>query len=187
MAGVRSAPGTLTLRDRRGECAALDALLEGARAGRSGVLMLRGDAGVGKTALLEYASAAASDLEVVRAVGVESERELAFAALHQLCTPILDRRERLPGPQRDALAITFGLADGAVPERFLVGLSVLGLLSEVAEDRPLACVVDDAQWLDKASAQALAFAARRLSADSVVMIFAAREPARSFAVYPSWW
>ncbi len=161
---------------RRDECAVLDRLLEDARAGRSGVLVLRGEAGIGKTALLEYAVDAASDLRVLSAAGVESERELAFAALDQLCAPLLDRLDRLPVPQREALQITFGLAAGAVPDRFFVGLSALGLLSEAADERPLLCVVDDAQWLDRASAQALVFVARRLLAESVLMLFAAREP-----------
>src|ERR1700734_363414 len=131
------------LRNRRDERVVLDRLLDGARAGRSGALVLEGEAGVGKTALLEYAIASASDLRVLSAVGVEAEVELAFAALHQLCAPVLDRLERLPVPQRDALRTTFGLRAGPVPERFLVGLAVLGLLSEVAAGRPLLCVVDD--------------------------------------------
>jgi tetratricopeptide (TPR) repeat protein len=160
---------------RRSEREALDRLIDGARAGRSGVVVLRGEPGAGKTALLDYAIDSASDLHVARAAGVESERELAFAALHQLCAPVLDRLERLPGPQRDAVAVTFGLSEGPVPDRFMVGLGVLSLLSEAAEDRPLLCVVDDAQWLDKASAQGLAFVARRLLAESVVLLFAARE------------
>src|ERR1700752_5369688 len=159
---------------RRDECAVLEGLLEAVRAGRSGALVLRGDQGIGQTALLEYAVRSASDLTVVRAVGIESERELPFAALHQLCAPMLDRLDRLPGPQRDALAITFGLGSGRVPDRFLVGLAVLGLLSEVAEGDPLLCVIDDAQWLDQASAETLAFVAGRLLAESVAMIFATR-------------
>jgi DNA-binding CsgD family transcriptional regulator len=175
MAGGRSAPGRLILRGRRDECAVLDRLLDGARAGRSGALVVEGEAGVGKTALLDYAIGSASDLRVLGAVGVESEMELAFAALHQLCAPVLDRLERLPLPQRDALLTTFGLRAGPVPDRFLVGLAVLSLLSEVADERPLVCVVDDAQWLDRASAQCVAFVARRLLAESVVMLFAARE------------
>jgi DNA-binding CsgD family transcriptional regulator len=170
----QSASGGPTLRGRRDECAELDRLREGVRAGRSGVLVVRGEAGVGKTALLEYAVASASDLRVLRAAGVESEMELAFAGLHQLCAPLLDRLDRLPGPQRDALEITFALSAGPVPDRFFVGLAVLGLLSEVAEERPILCVVDDAQWLDRASAQTLLFVARRLVAESVVMLFAAR-------------
>ena len=172
------------LHGRREECAVLDRLLEDARAGTSGVLVLRGDAGIGKTALLEYAVASASDLRVLRAVGVEAEMQLAFAALHQLCVPLLDRLDGLPGPQRDALATTFGLSEGAVPDRFFVALAVLGLLSEAAEVRPLVCVIDDAQWLDQASAQALAFVARRMLAEPVVMLFAAREPSDLLAGLP---
>src|SRR4051812_10220693 len=172
------------LRGRQGECAVLDGLLDGARAARSGVLVVRGDAGVGKTALLEYAIESASDLRVLRAVGVEAEMELPFAALHQLCIPVLHRLERLPGPQRDALATTFGLSAGSAPDRFFVALAVLGLLSEVAEERPLLCVVDDAQWLDRASAQTLAFVARRLRVESVVLLFALRQPSDEFAGLP---
>jgi DNA-binding CsgD family transcriptional regulator len=169
---------------RRNERAVLDRMLEGVRAGRSGTLVVRGEAGVGKTALLEYAIESASDLWVVRAVGVESEMELPFAALHQLCAPMLDRLERLPAPQRDALAVTFGLDSGAAPDRFFVGLAVLGLLSEVTDERPLVCLIDDAQWLDRASAQTLAFVARRLLADSVVMLFASREPSQELQGLP---
>src|SRR3954452_2406221 len=172
------------LRGRRDECAVLDGLLEDARAGRSGVLVLRGDPGVGKTALLEYAITSGSDMRVLRAVGAEGEMELAFAAAHQLCMSVLDRLERLPGPQRDALATTFGLSAGGVPDRFFVGLAVLGLLAEVAEKRPLLCVIDDAQWLDRASAQALALVARRMLAEPVVMLFAAREPSNLLAGLP---
>jgi hypothetical protein len=138
--------------------------------------MLSGEAGMGKTALLEYAIASAPTLRVIWVAGIESEMELAFAGLHQLCAPMLDRLERVPGPQRGALEITFGLSAGAVPDRFLVGLAVLSLLSEVAEEYPLLCVIDDAQWLDSASAEALAFVARRLLAEPVVLLFAAREP-----------
>jgi predicted ATPase len=161
-AGVGSAPEVLMLRGRREECAVLDGLLEGARAGRSGTLVVHGATGVGKTALLEYAIESACDPRVLRAIGVESERELAFAVLHQLCAPLAAFLDRLPGPQRAALAITFGLSEGAVPDRFLVGLAALGLFSEAAEERPLLCVVADAQWLDRASAEVLAFVARRL-------------------------
>ncbi|HEY1520173.1 MAG TPA: ATP-binding protein, partial [Solirubrobacteraceae bacterium] len=170
MAVGRSDPGGLTLRGRRDECAALDGLLQGARSGRSGVLVIRGEAGVGKSALLDYAIGSASGMRVARASGVESEMELAFAVLQQLCAPLLDRLEGLPAPQRHALEIVFGLSDGPAPDRFFVGLAVLGLLAEAAEERPLLCVVDDAQWLDSASAQALAFVARRLLAESVVML-----------------
>ena len=161
---------------RRSECAALDQLVASVRAGPSRALVLRGDAGVGKSALLEYLAQHSSGCGIARAAGVESEMELAYAGLQQLCAPFLDRLERLPGPQRDALGTAFGLRDGDAPDRFLVGLAVLSLLSDVAEDRPLVCIVDDAQWLDAASAQALAFVARRLGAESVGLVFAVREP-----------
>ena len=166
-----------TLLGRATESAALDELLASVRAGPSRALVLRGEAGVGKSALLDYlAQAASSSCAVGRAVGVEAEVELAFAGLQQLCAPFVDRLERLPGPQRDALAAAFGLRDGDAPARFLVGLAVLTLLSDVAEERPLVAIVDDAQWLDAASAQALAFVARRLGAESVGLVFAVREP-----------
>jgi DNA-binding CsgD family transcriptional regulator len=161
---------------RDGECALLNGLLKDVSRGQSRCLVLRGEAGIGKTALLEYLLGSPSDLTVVRAVGVESEMELAYASLHQLCASLLDRLERLPAPQRRALEIVFGLSGGAAPDRFLVGLAVLSLLSEVAEKRPLLCLVDDAQWLDHASALTLAFVARRLEAEPVGMVFAAREP-----------
>jgi hypothetical protein len=138
-------------------------------------LLVLGDAGVGKTALLEYAVESSADLRVARATGVESEMELAFAALHQLSAPVLDRLDRLPGPQRDALAVTFGLEAGPVRDRFLVGLALLSLLSEVADEHTLLCVIDDAQWLDRASAQALAFVARRVLAERMVLLFGSRE------------
>jgi DNA-binding CsgD family transcriptional regulator len=147
------------------------------RAGASRSLVLRGEAGVGKSALLEYLVERAAGFGVARAVGVESEMELAFAGLHQLCAPFTDRVSRLPGPQRDALGTAFGLREAEAPDRFRVGLAVLSLLSEVAEERPLVCVVDDAQWLDEASAQALAFVARRLGAESVGLVFAVRDAA----------
>jgi DNA-binding CsgD family transcriptional regulator len=164
----------LMLRGRQGECAALDRLLGSAPAGQSGVLVLRGEPGIGKTALLEYAIRSASNFNVLRANGVESEMEFAFGALHQVCSPLLDSIGRLPGPQRAALETTFGLSAGTVPDRFLVGLAVLGLLSDAADERPVLCIVDDAQWLDRASAETLAFVARRLLADPVVMLFATR-------------
>jgi DNA-binding CsgD family transcriptional regulator len=184
MADGRSAAAAPTLRGRHDERAVLDGLLEGARAGRSGALVLRGESGIGKTALLEHAVEAASDLTVLRAVGVEPELELAFGALHQVCAPILERLDGVPAPQRDALRVTFGLSEGRAPDRFMVGLATLSLLSEAAERRPVLCVVDDAQWLDRASAQALAFAARRLLAESVVMLFGAREPGEQLAGLP---
>jgi DNA-binding CsgD family transcriptional regulator len=170
--------------DRFTERAALGQLLEAARGGRSGVLVVRGEAGVGKTALLEDVIEAAAGLRIARVAGVESEMELAFAALQQLCAPMLDWARGLPGPQRDALGVAFGLRTGVAPDRFLVGLAVLGLLAEVAEERPLLCVVDDAQWLDRASAQALGFVARRLLAESVALVVAAREPGGEFARLP---
>src|SRR4051812_29575012 len=159
---------------RRSECRTLDRLLEAVRAGQSRALVIRGEPGVGKTALLQYAIDSASELRVLRAIGIESEMELAFAGLQQLCAPMLDRLERLPGPQRDALATAFGLRGGDTPDRFIVGLAALGLLSEVAADGPLLCVVDGAEWLDRASAQALGLIARRLAAESVALVFAAR-------------
>jgi DNA-binding CsgD family transcriptional regulator len=169
---------------RRKECARLDGLLEAARDGRSGVLVLRGEPGVGKTALLEYAVESSSGFRVARAVGVESEIELAFAALQQLCGSMVDRLERLPGPQRDALSAAFGLRAGDTPERFLVGLAALSLLSGTAEEQPLLCVIDDAQWLDRPSAQALGFVARRVLADRVAFLFATREPSEELAGLP---
>jgi DNA-binding CsgD family transcriptional regulator len=159
---------------RRNESATLDGLLEAVRAGESRALVIRGDPGMGKTALLEYVVERATGCRVAQAAGVQAEMELAFAGLHQLCAPMLDRLERLPGPQRDALGSAFGMAAGHAPDRFLVGLAVLSLLAEVAEDGPLVCLIDDAQWLDRASRQALAFVARRLLAESVGVIFAVR-------------
>jgi DNA-binding CsgD family transcriptional regulator len=160
------------LLDRHSECETLERLLGAVRAGESRALVVRGESGVGKTALLDYVLGRVPGCRVTRAAGVQSEMELAFAGLHLLCAPMLDRLERLPDPQRDALSTAFGLSAGRPPDRLLVGLAVLGLLAEVAEERPLVCVVDDAQWLDRASAQALAFVARRL----VALIFAVRGP-----------
>jgi DNA-binding CsgD family transcriptional regulator/tetratricopeptide (TPR) repeat protein len=170
--------------DRQREREALDGLVQDLRSGRGRALVVRGEAGVGKSALLEYVAGAAADMRVGRAAGVESEMELAFAGLHLLCAPLLDRLGRLPGPQRDALGVAFGLREGGAPDRFLVGLAVLTLLSEVAGDRPLLCLVDDAQWLDRASAQVLAFVARRLLADPVGLIFVTRDPGRELAGLP---
>src|SRR6516225_3826666 len=180
---TRSEP-TPALVDRQRERQALDSLLGDLRSGRGRALVVRGEAGVGKSALLEYAAGAAPDLRVARAVGVESEMELAFAGLHQLSAPLLDRLERLPAPQRDALGIAFGLRAGGAPDRFLVGLAVLTLLSEAAGERPLLCLIDDAQWLDQASAQVLAFVARRLLADPVGLVFAARDPGQELGGLP---
>ncbi|OBH34458.1 LuxR family transcriptional regulator [Mycobacterium intracellulare] len=134
--------------------------------------------------MLDYLAERASDCRVLRAAGVQSEMELAFAALHQLCGPMLDRLERLPEPQRDALRTAFGVIAGPPPDRFLIGLAVLGLLSEIADERPLLCLIDDEQWLDQASAQVLTFVARRLVAESVGLIFAARVPGRDLADLP---
>ena len=164
------------LRGRRSECESLDRLIAGARGSQGSVLVLRGEAGVGKTALLKYLFGSASGCRIVRAVGVESEMELPWAGLQQLCSPFVDRLEHLPAPQRDALAIAFGLQAGNAPDRFLIGLAVLSLLSELAEDLPLVCVVDDAQWLDEASSQTLAFVARRLVVEQIALVFAVREP-----------
>jgi DNA-binding CsgD family transcriptional regulator len=164
------------LQGRRTECAALDRLLEAARGGHSGVLVVRGEAGVGKSALLEYAREAASEFRVTQAAGVESEMELPFAGLHQLCATLLDRLDRLPPPQRDALGTAFGLTSGTRPDRFLVGLASLSLLSDAVDQEPLLCLIDDAQWLDQSSAQVLAFVARRLKAESIALFFAEREP-----------
>jgi DNA-binding CsgD family transcriptional regulator len=170
--------------DRLAERAALGQLLEAVRAGQSGVLVVRGEPGVGKTALLDDATESAADLRIARVAGVESEMELAYAGLQQLCAPMLDGLERLPGPQRDALGTAFGLRVGEAPDRFLVGLAALGLLSEVAEQRPLLCVIDDAQWLDRASVQALGFVARRVLAEPVALVVATREPIEEFARLP---
>src|SRR5215470_18115156 len=174
------------LMDRRGERDALDRLVGAVQAGESRALVVRGDPGVGKTVLLDYLAgqASGSGCRVARATGVQSEMELAFAGLHQLCAPVLTRAGRLPAPQRDALRTAFGLAAGPAPDRFLVGLAVLSLLSGMAGERPLVCLIDDGQWLDRASAQALGFAARRLAADPVGLVFAAREPSAELAGLP---
>jgi DNA-binding CsgD family transcriptional regulator len=158
---------------------ALDQLLDAARAGLSGSLVLCGEAGIGKTALLDYAADRASGMQVARVLAVESEMELGFAALHQLLVPLLNQTDRLPVPQRDALGCAFGLiaTDAAAPDRFLVGLAVLTLLSAAASEQPLLIVVDDAHWLDDVSADVLAFVARRVYADGIALLFAVREPA----------
>jgi DNA-binding CsgD family transcriptional regulator len=174
----------VTLRGRRRERATLDRLLEAVRAGQSQALVVRGEPGVGKSALLEYLRSRATGCRVVRASGVQSELELAFAGLQQLCAPMLDRLDRLPEPQRDALRTAFGLSSGVPPDRFLIGLAILSLLADVAEEQPLVCLVDDAQWLDRASAEALAFVARRLLAESVALVLAVREPAGELPSLP---
>ncbi|MGP3963414.1 helix-turn-helix transcriptional regulator [Nonomuraea sp. 3N208] len=167
-------PG-LQLRGRQIECETLDQLVATVQAGNSAVLVVRGDVGIGKTALVEYARASASGCRIARAAGVESEMELAFGGLHQLCAPFLDHLGHLPAPQREALGTAFGLSAGAPPDRFLVGLAVLSLLADVAEKEPLVCLIDDAQWLDRVSAQTLAFVARRLLAERIGLVFAVRE------------
>ena len=164
----------MELIDRHAERDTLNRLVAAVRDGEGRALVVCGEAGVGKTALLDYLADNASGCRVVRTAGCQSEMELAFAALHQFCTPLLEGLTRLPAPQRDALRIAFGMGSGPTPDRFLVGLAVLNLLSDAAEPQPLICVVDDEQWLDRASAQVLGFVARRLVAESVGMVFAAR-------------
>jgi len=169
---------------RKRERAVLDRLLEGARGGDGGVLVVHGEPGVGKTALLEYAIEAGEGFRVARTSGVEGEMELPFAALQQLCSSFLELAERLPQPQRDALDVAFGLNAGPPPNPFLVGLAVLGLLSEAVEDGPLLTVVDDTQWLDAGSARALTFVARRLLAEKIALVFATRELGSALARLP---
>src|SRR3954452_22490184 len=164
---------------RAGERQAFDRLLENVRGGQSAALVIRGEAGVGKTALLHYCARQASGFRLAQIAGVEAEMELPFAGLHQLCAPMLARVDALPEPQRDALCIALGLASGDAPDRFLVALAVLSLLAAVGEQRPLLCLVDDAQWLDGASDQVLSFVARRLLAESVAIVFAVREPRKA--------
>jgi AAA ATPase domain len=159
---------------RRIECEELDRLLGDALAGRSQVIVLRGEAGVGKSALLRYVSEQVAGWHVLTAVGVESEMEMAYSGLHQLCGPMLDRLDMLPEPQREALGTVFGRNTGPAPNRFLVGLATLTLLADVAEQQPLVCVIDDAQWLDRASAQILSFVARRLLAERIALVCATR-------------
>ncbi len=162
----------------------LDQLVSALRLGESRVLVLRGEPGVGKSALLGYLNSRAEGCRVIRAVGVQSEMELVFAGLHQLLAPMLEHVDRLPAPQRDALRTAFGISAGPAPDRFLVGVAALGLLSEVAGERPLICLVDDEQWLDQASAQVLGFVARRLAADPVALVFASRDPGEELAGLP---
>jgi DNA-binding CsgD family transcriptional regulator len=169
---------------RRDELETLHRLLEAARGGRSGVLVVRGEPGIGKTALLDHSIESATGFVITRTGGVEWEMELPFAGLQQLCARMQDQLERLPTPQRDALAVAFGLTAGDAPDPFLVGLAVLSLMSAAAESQPLLCVVDDAQWLDRASAQALAFVARRLLAEPVALVFGAREPSEELRGLP---
>src|SRR5688500_10255673 len=170
-----AAPRAPEFRGRTGERELLDGLLKNVRGGQSAVLVVRGEAGVGKTALLEHCAEQAAGFRVAQIAGVESEMELPFAGLHQLCAPLLDRLDALPPPQHDALRVALGLVSGAAPDRFLVGLAALTLLADVAEKQPLLCLVDDLQWLDDASRQVLAFVARRLLAEPVAIVFAVRE------------
>ena len=172
------------LTDRHSERGVLDRLVHAVRAGEGRVLVVHGEAGVGKTALLGYLTGRAAGCQVMRAAGVQSEMELAFAGLHQLCAPMLTRLEHLAPPQRQALRTAFGMSAGPPPDRFLVGLAVLSLLCEAAGEQPLVCVVDDQQWLDRASAQALGFVARRLAADPVAMVFGTRVPGADLAGLP---
>ena len=172
------------LRGRSREMSALANLVAAVRAGQSRVLVVRGEPGVGKTALLDDLAGHASGCRVVRLAGVQSEMEFAYAGLHQLLTPLLDQLERLPAPQQDALRTMLGLSAGPPPDRFLVALAVLSLLSEASAERPLVCVIDDEQWLDQASAQALGFAARRMAVDPVGLVFAARVPGEELAGLP---
>jgi DNA-binding CsgD family transcriptional regulator len=177
-------PGT-SLVGRHSERLALDRLIATVRSGSSRVLVVHGEAGVGKTALLEYLrTKALTDCEVARIAGVQSEMELAFAGLHQVCAPMLNRLERLPAPQADALRTAFGLSTGTAPDRFLLGLAALGLLSETSGTRPLVCLVDDMQWVDRASAQVLGFVARRLRAEPIGLLFATRSPGGELARLP---
>jgi DNA-binding CsgD family transcriptional regulator len=172
------------LAGRRDELSVLGGLVDAVREGESRVLVVRGEPGVGKTTLLEHLAGQEHSCQVARASGVQSEMGLAFAGLHQLCAPMLGRAERLPLPQQDALRTAFGLVAGPPPDRFIVGLAALNLLSEVAAERPLLCLIDDEQWLDQASAQALGFAARRLGADPVGLVFATRAPGAELAGLP---
>ena len=160
---------------REREREVLDRLLDGVRGGRGGVLVVHGEAGVGKTALLDYAVEAARGFRTARTSGIEAEMELPFAAVQQLCSAFLELMDRLPQPQHEALGVAFGLITGPAPNPFLVGLAVLGVLAEAADEQPLVCVVDDAQWLDSASGRALAFVAHRLLAEKIALAFATRE------------
>jgi DNA-binding CsgD family transcriptional regulator len=180
---VTGAHGTQLI-GRAAETDHLDRLVAEVRSGTSRALVVHGEPGVGKTALLEYVAQHAAEADLARASGVQSEMELPFAALHQLCGPMLDHLDRLPEPQRDALGTVFGLAAGSAPDRFLVGLAMLGLLSETAAERPLLCLIDDHQWLDQESRQVLAFVARRLGAESLALVFATRVPGAELTGLP---
>ncbi|MBO0837995.1 MAG: ATP-binding protein, partial [Actinobacteria bacterium] len=170
--------------DRRDERVALDRLINAVRRGESRALVLRGEPGIGKTELLDYISGRVPDCRVVRASGVQSEMELAFAGLHQLCAPMFSLLDRLPVPQREALRTAFAMNVGPAPDQLHVGLAVLGLFAEAAGERPLLCLIDDEHWLDRASAQVLGFVARRLAAEPVGMVFTARTPTADVAGIP---
>ena len=172
---MSSLGGAQRLRGRVSECATLRGLIATVKSGSSQVLVLRGEAGVGKTALLEFTAEMASGVRCLHVAGVQSDMELAFAGLQQLCAPLLNHHDELPEPQREALNVAFGRGVGSAPDRFLVGLAVLSLMAAAADDRPLLCLIDDTQWLDQVSAQTLAFVARRLLAEPVGIVFAARD------------
>src|SRR3954451_21123887 len=184
-----ASPRPPAFRGRISERDTLDRRLDPGRGGTSAVLVIRGEAGVGKTALLRYVARQASGFRVAQLAGVEAEMELPFAGIHQLCASMLDRLDALPAPQRDALDVALGRAAGEVPDPFLLGLAVLSLLSAVAGPRPLACLVEDAQWLDATSSGILGFVARRVRAESLAIVVALREsgsspPARNFDGLP---
>ena len=179
------APGPTELIGRARECAVLDRLLATVRGGESAALVIRGEAGIGKTALMHYCARQASGCHVAQIAGVESEVELPFAALHQLCAPMLGNLPALPEPQARALQVAFGLATGTAPDHFVAGLAVLGLLAEAAAKEPLVCLIDDAQWIDQPSNHVLGFVGRRLLAESVLLLFAARDRRRTPAARPS--
>ena len=172
------------LLDRAAETAAVEGVLAAVRDGLSGVLVLRGEAGIGKTALLEWAAGQAHDMQVARVAGVQAEMGMGFAGLHQLLVPFLGGLGGLPGPQRLALGSAFGLVDGPVLDRFLVGLAALTLLTDAAAGGPVLCLVDDAQWLDQVSVEVLGFIARRLYADRVGVLFGVREGSRQRPRWP---
>ncbi|MFG2884775.1 ATP-binding protein [Streptomyces sp. NPDC048297] len=169
---------------RQRECGGIDGLLRAVRSGDGSALVLLGAAGIGKTALLDHTARQASDARLARISGVEAEKEFAYSALQQLCTPLLDLRGLLPAPQRDALGVALGLEPGSAPDRFVVGMAVLGLLSEASRQRPVVCLIDDAQWVDTVSLQVLSFVARRLHAEPVGMLFATRTGDEALAGLP---
>ena len=168
-------PRAPAFRGRARERSVLDGMLDRVREGESAVLVMRGEAGIGKTALLRYCARQASSCRVAQIAGVKSELEMPFAALHQLCAPMLAYLPALPEPQQQALRVAFGLSTGNPPDLFMVGLAALGLLAEAAAKRPLACLVDDAQWLDEPSRRVLAFVGRRLLAEAILLLLAVRE------------